>query len=106
MYSLCRSAIGGNLDKPAARTLGGMELELSLLLATPLHVGNVTMAQDGFHRWCAAVAGIGAQVFRALFRRRRALDLDGLEIHPRRLGFAPTAVLSVDYGQVLNPGVA
>ena len=69
----------GDLDNPAASTLGGIAFELSSLLATPLHVGNVAMIQDGFHRGCAAVAGIGAQVFRAPFRRRRTLDLNGLE---------------------------
>lgn len=42
------------------RALGGIALELPRLLATPLHVGDVAMVQDGFHRWCAAVAGIGA----------------------------------------------
>ena len=69
----------GDLDNPAASPLGGMAFEFPGLLATPLHVGNVAMIQDGFHRRCATVAGIGAQVFRAPFRRRRALDLDGLE---------------------------
>lgn len=69
----------GDLDNPAARTLGGMAFEFPGLLATSLHVGNVAMIQDGFHRWCAAVAGIGTQVFRAPFRWHRALDLNGLE---------------------------
>ena len=69
----------GDLDDPAARPLGGMAFEFTGLLVTPLDVGDVTLGQDGLHRGRTAVTRIGTQVFRASFRWRRTLDLNGLK---------------------------
>ena len=69
----------GDLNNPAAGTLGGMAFERLGFLSAPLHVRDVAMRQDALHRRRAPVAGIGTEVLRAPFRRCRALDLDGLE---------------------------
>lgn len=56
-----------------------MAFEFIGFLTAPLHMRDVAMCQEGFHRRRSAVTGIRAQVFRTTLRREWPFDLHGIE---------------------------